>query len=285
MRVNNKEMLAEWIVERENILARKSHGFNAPWTDNAVMQTTYFCNVHREDDKVTKWIRKRWDDAHSMNAVDIADVEANMCMARLVNRISSLESLDWPWDKWQPKRFQDVAEMYAREGDPFWGSAYVVTTHGQPIGKVGYVSGVLQEAFKQLPITNTAYTLTAYHKRLTALEGFGSFMAAQVVADLKNTDYHPLREARDWHTWSAPGPGSLRGLTWFFDAELKGKKVTPRTFGGYIREAWDWARPKLPPGLRDLCMQDFQNCLCEYDKFMRVTTGTGKSKRKYRGEG
>jgi hypothetical protein len=35
--------------------------------------------------------------------------------------------------------------------------------------------------------------------------------------------------------------------------------------------------------LEFLCFQNLQNCFCEYDKFMRVTNGTGRSKRKYKG--
>jgi hypothetical protein len=34
---------------------------------------------------------------------------------------------------------------------------------------------------------------------------------------------------------------------------------------------------------RELEAHDIQNCLCEYDKMMRLTTGTGRAKNGYPG--
>jgi hypothetical protein len=41
-------------------------------------------------------------------------------------------------------------------------------------------------------------------------DGLGSFIAAQVVADLKYIE--PLNKRFDWQTFAASGPGSRRGL-------------------------------------------------------------------------
>jgi len=233
------------------------------------IQETYFCNIHREDDKVTQWIRERWAEAQLDN--NTYPIEANMCMARLVNRIESLEKLQWPWQRFYDNIFEDIAGTTK----PFWGSAYVVTTHGQPIGKVEYVCGVLQAAFEHPPMVGAAYTLKAAHKHLMQLEGFGSFMAAQVVADLKNTPQHCLFQADDWWHWSAHGPGSLRGINWLF----ADTHITPASFESYIRIGHSLLQDNIPA----MCRQDFQNCLCEFDKYMRVKTKSGKSKRKYNG--
>ena len=51
-------------------------------------------------------------------------------------------------------------------------------------------------------------------------------------------------------------------------------------------EAYDIIELELGSDIVDiLSMQNLQNCFCEYDKFMRVTEGTGRSKRKYNGMG
>ena len=47
-------------------------------------------------------------------------------------------------------------------------------------------------------------SLLGFYARLRDMRGFGSFMAAQVVADVKQVA--PLRNARDWWTFAAPGP-------------------------------------------------------------------------------
>jgi len=264
----NEEALVYWITERENIRKAKEQGKSKPWSDNEVMQQTYFCNVHREDDKVTRWVRTQWA------LQGLHNIEANMCMARLVNRIESLKALNWPWDHFDAERFGVVAN----NTQPFWGSAYVVTTHGQPMSKVDYAIEVLGAIFRVSPTIPIGSTLNSAHGVLTGLEGFGSFMAAQVVADLKNTVGHTLQNAVDRNTWSAHGPGSLRGLGWILDC-----KVTPGAYHNAIYKAWTRVRGHLAPKEQVMCMQDFQNCLCEFDKFMRVTHKTGKSKRRYNG--
>jgi len=109
---------------------------------------------------------------------------------------------------------------------------------------------------------------------LTDVDGLGTFLAAQVVADMKNTAGHPLHQAPDWWTFSAPGPGSLRGLRAFW-----GRKITPTGYQNAVAGAWAYTQPQLPPSLQRLHMQDFQNCLCEYSKYIRIREG-GRARNK-----
>jgi hypothetical protein len=107
------------------------------------------------------------------------------------------------------------------------------------------------------------------------VDGLGSFLAAQVVADLKNTKGHWLTDASDWYSWSAHGPGSLKGLSAFW-----GRVVTPSQYKDSIMQAWQLVRPQLPQELRNLAMQDFQNVMCEFSKYCRIKAG-GKARNKY----
>jgi hypothetical protein len=48
-----------WVREREEIRRRKDSGHPPKsWTTDEILLTYRFCNVRREDDRVTIWVRK-----------------------------------------------------------------------------------------------------------------------------------------------------------------------------------------------------------------------------------
>src|SRR5262245_44465925 len=110
------------------------------------------------------------------------------------------------------------------------------------------------------------------------MRGFGSFMAAQVVADMKYVE--PLRSARDWWTFAAPGPGSERGLN-----RVLGRPVdAPWRDDDTWRTAFVRLHAAIAPelernGIGRLCGQDLQNCLCEFHKYEKTRLGEGKTAR------
>jgi hypothetical protein len=98
------------------------------------------------------------------------------------------------------------------------------------------------------------------------LPGVGSFMAAQVVADLKHTEY--LKDAPDWWTWAAIGPGSKRGLNWYFDGDQRGKTGV-KNFLERLHQMEDEVLPLLSSDIPKIGSQDWQNVMCEFDKYCR----------------
>lgn len=294
------DWLNYWIKEREEI-RRKKEGYagpegtvvasGKPWSVDPIFQTTYFCNVRREDDKVTRWIRQNW----TPTGWTWEEYDYYIVMARMLNNIPCLESiikLAELTGGFSFEELQEHLEERAEHGAQVWGGAYVVTSHGLRMPKAAYLCRrVLPAAYTALVGSQTPWarymgsgpTLARSHDLLMQLEGLGSFMAAQVIADLKNTEGHPLQSAEDWSGWSAPGPGSLRGLGWIFGLG----KVSPGSYERAMYEVWEkltLENIKILSGSRIYVnMQDLQNCLCEFDKFMRVMTKTGKSKRKYDG--
>ena len=272
--MGNKETFAYWILEREFVRKAKEAGMAKPWSEDRVFQETYFCNVRREDDRVTKWIRQRFNE---YGAEDPAI--PNMMMARMVNKTTSLEALGFPWGVWLPEHWRDVM---SRKGA--WGSAYIVSTNGRPVPKHEYVQGLLEQAWQRFAGVGAATlppTCAAHHKAIQGLSGMGSFMSAQVVADLKNTAGHPLQNATDFKTFASHGPGSLRGLAWFHGVD----RLVPSKFSAALASArqWCYSDTSVASIVEGLCNQDLQNCFCEYDKYMRVNNGKGRSKRKYPG--
>lgn len=259
-------MLAYWIEEREAIRVLKEDGEPRPWSDDRVFQTTYFTNVHREDDRVTKWVRENY----TYNSLS-QSLELGMVAARIFNYPPTLLRVLGYLNPYRMNTLASMLEDLQKEKIQIWGGAYLITTHGQKMSKIDYCVELLQEANMLLPYKHGT-TCREYYDRLMIIDGIGSFLAAQVVADLKNTEGHVLQNADDRMSFSAPGPGSLRGLAWYWEHD----KVTPGEYPRLIRGVADdlyWIGE----------MQDLQNCMCEFDKYCRVLTGTGRSKRKYNG--
>jgi len=263
------EELAYWINEREQIRVNKEEkGLAPPWTEDVWLANYRFCNVRREDDKVTRWLRENWSNKYGGQHPNML---LAMTLGRFVNRIESLERIGYPQYGMDRPKFMALAE----ELKPFWGNAYTISTCGAAIPKFAYVLGVLNDVEGRQEVFHSRCgdyrELAVAHKDLTNIYGLGSFLAAQVVADLKWTPGHPLETARDRATWAAPGPGSKRGLERFYSG-AKG------TFLPRLQAAAVAVQPLIDPNLWEanlhrMDMQDWQNCMCEFDKFQRLKEG------------
>lgn len=269
---NKSAELSHWINEREAVRARKESGAPAPWTTDKVIATVRFCNVHREDDKVTRYIRN----SPVYSGVDVPVWV--VVLARMVNRISTLERIAPYVESGDLAGVKATLKHFREGGTVIWGNAYTISTCGRTMDKVDYVIDHVVQAVKDVGETHpySFARLSTTFLQLTDVDGLGSFLAAQVVADLKNTPCHPLNLAPDWHTWSAPGPGSLRGLTAYF-----GKTITPRLYQEAIEQCYDETIPLVMPYVGHIHMQDFQNCLCEFSKYMKVKNGAGHARNSY----
>lgn len=265
--------LAYWINEREEMRRRKELGLSKlkyGWSNDPDMGLVRYCNVHREDDKVTRWMAEHWRPQY--HAV------WEIVLARMLNYIPTLESIvDYADPPWDLAGLADGLKVRRECGEKVFTSAYTISTCGRSMDKIDYVMEVVEEAqrFEVFP-TNT---LAAWHAWLMGIKGLGSFLAAQVVADLKNTVGHPLGTAPDYATWCAPGPGSLKGLSAYY-----GGRITPSTFYPAIEDAWQEVKPMLSALVNPekMHMQDFQNCLCEFSKYVRVKEG-GHVRNRYAG--
>ena len=177
--------------------------------------------------------------------------------------------------------------MNARKerGEVCFGAAYNISNGGKKISKPEYL---VTEVFAPLwgPLTRKRLrprdddSLHSLYGRLKDMPGFESFMAAQVVADVKYIE--PLEHARDWMTFAAPGPGSKRGLNRVLGRPVDAPWRDDDTWRAAFRQLREQIMPELDRiGLGNLHAQDLQNCLCEFDKYERVRLGEGKPKRKF----
>lgn len=273
---NRTAELAYWINEREHMRIKKEEGdATPPFSLDPAMANVRYCNVHREDDRVTRWIAKNWRGNHA----DDPNLTLAMVAARMINWPDTLELIGYPRNdlaEWMATG-KSIIRHYGKT-QKVWTSAYTISTCGRTMLKEDYVFDHVLANVAHLNL-NALYEgtkLEVAFKMLRQVDGLGSFLSAQVIADLKNTPGHPLSKAPDFWTWSAPGPGSLRGLTSYF-----GHRVSEKYYQTHIELCYNEVKPNLYEYVGPLHMQDFQNCLCEFSKFMRVKEGDGRVRNKY----
>src|SRR5947207_15295340 len=113
--------LARWINERESIRKKKDAGLPKPWTRDPVLRGFRFCNVHREDDSVTRWLKQTWRDPHANDRL----LWHAMMIARSTNWPDTLAECGWP-EAWDKRKAIFVAHLRARQarGDKVFTGAY-----------------------------------------------------------------------------------------------------------------------------------------------------------------
>ena len=270
--LNPAKRLIYWITEREKIRIKRRQGLPYPWTKDPILRQYKFCNVRREDDAVTLWIKEHWRDPHYQDP----RMWHTMAVARLINWPPTLAAIGYPMP-WRPNRFRKImSERRANKEQVFTG-AYMITNAGQTMSKVDTVIYMLDNLDKLEPCPTKRSTLQETHALLMDSNhcGMGSFMAAQVVADCKQTGL--LAEAKDWWDWCAPGPGSQRGLSRLFGVEFR--RFRQDEFLEHLISLREEIEKKIEI---DLCLQDLQSCLCEFDKFERTLWGEGRPRSIYR---
>lgn len=274
-----KELFA-FIHERHSIYERRKRGDAKPWTSDPILRAYRFCNVYRELDKVTIWIRENWREP---NAAD-PDLWFAMVVARLLNLPASMEELSYPvpFDRAQFKR---TLRRRKERGDTVFSGAYMIHADAEEGWlKTDYLAErVLAPLWKDRADVRPrkSDTLAQFHARLMTYRDMGSFMAAQVVADTK---FHGvLAKATDWWTWAAPGPGSTRGMN-----RVTGRNIKTRWEDDYWWGILNELGVKInvlahTAGMPRISAQDLQNCTCEWDKYERARLGEGRPKQRYAG--
>jgi hypothetical protein len=121
------------------------------------------------------------------------------------------------------------------------------------------------------------------HAALRQVSGYGSFLAGQVIADLRHL--RGAAWARDRMQWAPVGPGSARGMRRLMGQDADAKtSMRQAAFGPLLRELMDVVSIPSTCASRFEAM-DLQNCLCEFDKYCRAMLDGHRPHRLYRGSG
>lgn len=274
------ERIFAFADERHQIYMRRQEGMLPPWTKDPILRDYRFCCVYREFDKVTTWIRENWRDPHNEDP----DLWFAMAVARFFNEPATLGVIGWPvpFDPVSNSRMAKKLTRWDQEGNKVFNAAYIISTNGLSVKKTAYVWSNLGDLWRQRERLRPKKgdTLNSYHMLLGQMQGFGSFMTGQVIADLK---YHrPLLNASDWHTFAASGPGSRRGLNYVLGRERK-SNWNEDDFRMALLQLRDQLLPRFKSNqMPEPHAQDVQNLLCEYSKYHRAVFEDKRPKQNYR---
>ena len=262
-----------WIAEREHIRNRKELGLPRPWTTDPILHEYRFCNVHRDDDTVTRWIHDNWLYPHMFDS----NVQYAMIIARMVNHPDTLHELGYPM-AWDPDHFMRVLSSRKSMGHKVWTTAYMITGGYSKGGesKEVIIARVLTAAFDKLlkdPIVR-GDTLAKAAVKIRS-PGIGTFLVGQAIADIKHSDL--LIGADDWETWCAVGPGSTAGLNYLHDRPVA-TSLSDKQFQDEVLAIRELIFSEVG---RDIDAQNVQNCLCEFSKYVRTKYYGGAPKSRY----
>lgn len=309
----NVQPLWDWINERHAVYWRKAgtpvecEAAGVPYrdlsdgflTDDPVLRQYRFCNVFRELDRVTVWIRENIREPFA----DHPHLWLMLAIARTINWPDTLYHLQshpesWPiGDTFSPKSMGRILDAYKERGNKVYTGAYMIRAESKPNAewyhwtKQQYVAriviGRLWEDREQwelvLDATREVGQQATLHGVWNLFQhpryiGWGPFMAYQVVVDMRHTRY--LRDAPDINTWAALGPGSRRGLNRLSGRPL-GYNLSQEEGLEEMLSIWGEQDRYRAPWVPRIELSDIQNCLCDTDKYLRVKRGEGRPRALY----
>lgn len=278
----NYEPLLYWVKEREEIRRCKEMGLDpSSWTVDPILSTYRFCNVRREDDRVTIWVRQNIRERFA----DHPNLWLMLCIARQINWPETLAELIeqcWPsHDDFSQSYMARILNARKDRGEKVYTGAYMISapaTKGADkqayiaetvIGALWSRRDVFAKHFAGTP------TLQRTHELITRSNGWGQFMAYQAVVDMRFTSL--LCSAPDVSEWAAAGPGTLRGLNRLHGRAV-GAALTQHQALSEMRAIYKVVRQETGVTMD---FSDVPNILCETDKYLRVKNGEGKPRALY----
>lgn len=299
--------------ERHRIYTLKEFGIEKPWTHDEIFRNSYFCNVFRDVDKVSRWIITHVMEKYS----DHPNLWKAIILSRVISRISTLEKLE----KYDAliHNYKDAYEILREmqsNGEPIVTGAFIINSG--PYDKVSYIFRMLM-AFDNLIVEGIPFgdwietnnSLQESVKTLKRVYGIANFMAYQYTCDFTYTRY--LKYANDLYSYVMLGLGAVRGMNRLVNGSPSSNKI-PEGIEYAKRILYEWNNyvhhnlnyemqktynlikdkrkdttkdygelisyvEKSYRHFKDLKLQDVQHWLCEYDKYCRG----GSSKRRYKG--
>ncbi len=277
----------EYSRKRYQILLNRRAGMKPPWTDDPVLREWSFCNILREDDKVTIWFR---ENIREPLRNDPSVLFATIAF-RWFNSIEAGEVLK-PWlleNKWPIGALKTLLEEQRAQRGKIVTGAYIIKTPPKLSKIDALLSLILKVREKQqeliFELIRPHCTLEQAWDQIRQLSYMGDFTSYEVVTDLRHTFF--LENASDINLWANPGPGCAAGLgELFFNNRFKFNRHNKEDREYMIElmrdllccskytQYWpkEWPRWEL---------REVEHTSCEIFKMLKARTGL-RLKRRYK---
>lgn len=301
--VLQKQKIADFFSysrKRYNIFLRRKIGQIAPWTEDTILQNYRFCNIFREDDKVTVWFRE--------NIRDHLKDDPRVLLATFAFRLfnlplsgQSMMAVSWAicgdyysifsTEGWAKCR-QELARTIKAQEQKVTGAYMTKTPTGldKTDGCIQVVDWFIKHCGGIAEMVPDQYpSLQAMTEFITEAPFMGPFLAYEVVTDLRHT--YLLNKADDIMTWANPGPGAARGLSRMCgldkDALKRERKADVEVMQDLMQQILYKAQQEIywPQKWPKWEMREVEHTLCEFDKYERVLNKQGTPRSRYNGTG
>jgi hypothetical protein len=239
-------------------------------------------------DTVTIWVRENIREPYA----DHPQLAFLLGLARQINHPETLAEIFAeanPAKRWDPERVRRVMNARAARGEKVYTGAYMLyggnnATLGTERDKPNFTTKiVLDPLYRARKATDAAaaQSMEATHRHLAQFQGWGGFMAYEVVCDMRWTRYGA--KWADVNTFAHAGPGAKRGLNRLYGRDVKAGLKDGDALQdmiallGEVRKVWP--RTKNCPRLE---LREIEHSLCEYDKYERVRLGQGTPRSRYK---
>lgn len=256
-----------WCEQREQS-RREAAGIPGAKCLDLVVRKYRFCNVNREDDAVTRWVKRNVRDRYTAHAPWFQ--LRQVMVARIFNEPATLREI-LPVRKIEDT-LAKIAEMQADGGKVFRG-AYMMPSHPGPDRRMAAPEYYLRavDRASELFLEDMPTSLEGVAERLLTVRGLGPFLVNQFITDLRYMPY--WENAPDWETCVRCGPGTRRGLDRWHGRDPRGTGAQE----DYVQELLAVrdelrqlkARFRVKLSIFD-DPNNLANSFCEYDKYARA---------------
>jgi len=272
-----------FLRERYEILLNRKRGLSQPWTADPVLQEWRFCNVRREDDKVTIWFR---ENIRGPLQEDPSVFFATVAF-RWFNTIETGEAIrPWLLGPWDRKEVLAVLRKQLKAGKKLFTGAFVVNSKGGKRKHIDVLDNLDWVRKHLIPFHDSfPRTKESVFRYLLQVPRLGNFAAYQIVVDLQYT--YLLRDATDLNTFTVAGPGCARGIGLMWEDDEKRFSFTSKKDQDdmlwIMQHALTCSRSERnwPKDWPPFVLSDIENGFCEYSKWRQGHAGS-RLKRRFR---